>query len=172
MAAPFTFVQKLNFDYITDGADIFKQAHYQSQEAGVRRQHTRLAQWISDIFSSQRFREVVGLGEDADFFQCAAGKTLTYGFRFWYFNKKATHATFLHQGSPHWYTKSQGKLGEDPDTEGYPGQISLGINRAVWYLSPEATAKDHRLWELYSCYVVSQIQHGTDKPMGMCCGRD
>lgn len=152
LTAPFIIVQMLDYDFVSDDADIFKQAASQPEDRAVRHQHMHTGKWLQDIFADQELREAAGLTpEHHDFFTCGEGKDLSLSFKFLRMDEKATHAVFLMQGVPRNELRFRGALSKDPDMPGYPGQISLGKNRAVWYKK----GNYRRLWEMYSSHLLT-----------------
>lgn len=53
-----------------------------------------------------------------------------------------------------------------PEMPGYPGQLSLGKNRAVWYVAPGSS--DGRLWEIYSSVLKGHTQGGINGAAAPC----
>lgn len=101
-------------------------------------QHQAYASWMREIFAVARFRRAAGLGhEHDDFFTCGEGKDLSLSFKLRHMDEKATHVVFLLPEPSTAWLDEKGLLRTDPDAASYPGQVSLGRNRAVWYVSPD-----------------------------------
>lgn len=153
LTIPFIVVQRLEFDFYTEPANIFVQAAAQADDQTVRQQHEAVAHWLRDIFTDQASRKAAGLGpQDSDFFACKAGEKLSLSFRFLRVSKKATHAIFVMQPVTKSMLLSHDLKDADFGAPFYPGKVSLGRNRKVWYESPDSS--DRRVWELYTAYLT------------------